>query len=150
MSDPITDALTRAADAIERLKTEQARDAVAIEKRLATLETIPREIGQLRREIHELTEKVVLRETVEQMIALAMAEHERDLAIKDRSKPQPGASTIMRIEDRKAEREDKKSRLEFWGKIIAAAIAAAVAYSSLNANIKIEQIRTEQKQKKGE
>src|SRR5687767_11106356 len=108
MGDPIADGIARVGDSIDRLKTEQGKDLTAIRERLATVETLPRSIDELRREIHAVRKSAVTKEEMGTAIRLALAEaRTREL---ESAKPQNGA-TKLRI-------EDKKSSREFWKAII--------------------------------
>jgi transposase len=53
MSDQLAEAVERFTDAIDRLKTEQAKDMREIAERIAALETLPGSIDRLRDELRE-------------------------------------------------------------------------------------------------
>ena len=143
MSDPYAEGLARIGDAIDRLKTEQAKDAVLVERRIATLETIPRSLDELRQKIEEIEGTRLTKEQVKDAVKLAIQEHLIE-ELQDEAKG-PSRGTLARLRS-----DDRKSRRLLWAKVIGGIVALAVAGASVYSTVKVAQIHATKETKKEE
>jgi RecB family exonuclease len=83
MSDQLVEAVERFSDAVDRLKTEQAKDMREIVQRIAALETLPGSIDRLREEFRDFQRE------------LRDADREREKHPK--KQPDSGSHTSVRV-----------------------------------------------------